>query len=38
MSPVILCFGEIDCREALLLCVEKAKYDVTIVIMVRTCI
>lgn len=23
----IFCFGEIDCREALLLSVEKAKYD-----------
>ena len=28
-SVCILCFGEIDCREALLLCVEKAKYDVS---------
>ncbi|KAK3088149.1 hypothetical protein FSP39_015394, partial [Pinctada imbricata] len=26
-SEVIFCFGEIDCREALLLCVEKGKYD-----------
>ncbi|XP_076092964.1 uncharacterized protein LOC143064197 isoform X1 [Mytilus galloprovincialis] len=26
-AAVMLCFGEIDCREALLLCVEKAKYD-----------
>lgn len=28
-AAVMLCFGEIDCREALLLCVEKAKYDVS---------
>lgn len=26
-ATVITCFGEIDCREALLLCVEKGKYD-----------
>lgn len=26
-ATTIFCFGEIDCREALLLCVEKAKYD-----------
>ncbi|XP_063422401.1 uncharacterized protein LOC134706948 isoform X2 [Mytilus trossulus] len=26
-AAVMLCFGEIDCREALLLCVEKSKYD-----------
>jgi hypothetical protein len=26
-ATTIFCFGEIDCREALLLCVEKGKYD-----------
>lgn len=26
-AVVILCFGEIDCREAFLMCVEKAKYE-----------
>ncbi|WAQ99658.1 hypothetical protein MAR_024031, partial [Mya arenaria] len=26
-STVIVCFGEIDCREALLKCWEKARYD-----------
>ncbi|XP_062589988.1 uncharacterized protein LOC134251597 [Saccostrea cucullata] len=26
-ATTVFCFGEIDCREALLLCMEKAKYD-----------
>ncbi|XP_048776174.2 uncharacterized protein LOC125680539 isoform X2 [Ostrea edulis] len=26
-ATTVFCFGEIDCREALLLCVEKGKYD-----------
>lgn len=30
---IIFCFGEIDCREVFLLCVEKVKYDVSIFVM-----
>lgn len=28
-ATVIMCFGEIDCREALLHCVEQFRYDVS---------
>ena len=31
-AVVILCFGEIDCREAFLMCVEKAKYEVSMIL------
>ena len=33
-AVVILCFGEIDCREAFLMCVEKAKYEVSMILVI----